>query len=101
MHQTILVPIDIAHFAEGKGTVDIAQKSVNKDGKVILLNVIEDMPKWAAVQLPEGTLEKSQRLARGKLDSIAASYDVSVEVEIRMGIPIKPFWMWRMKKMQI
>ncbi len=85
MHKSILVPIDIAHLAEGKATVDIALSNATEGSKIVLLNVIEDIPKWAAAQLVSGTLEKSKQHARDELEAIAKAHDAKIDVEIRMG----------------
>jgi len=85
MHNTILVPVDIAHLKEGKATVDNALANAGENSTVVLLNVIEDIPSWAAAQLPRGTIDKSKEVAYKELNSIAQSYSVPVEVEIRMG----------------
>ncbi|MCP4077685.1 MAG: universal stress protein [Gammaproteobacteria bacterium] len=85
MHKTVLVPIDIAHLREGKATIDIALANAGEDSSIILLNVIEDIPKWAAAQLPRGTLDKSKQAAYQELNAIAQSFSVPIEVDIRMG----------------
>lgn len=86
MYMNILVPVDIAHLAEAKGTVDLAMNNCAKgQGRVTLLNVIEDIPHWAAAQLPEGMMEQSRARARTALESLANGYEQSVEVEIRTG----------------
>ena len=59
MYKTILVPIDMAHVVEGKSTIDIALEQVDEDGKIILLNVVEEIPNWAAVELPSDLIDKS------------------------------------------
>ena len=85
MHKTILVPIDIAHMAEGKDTIKIARANLSDGGKIILLNVIEDIPKWAAAQLPHGTLENSMRSARKTLAEMCEKCEGKAEYEVRMG----------------
>ena len=70
MHKNILVPIDIAHLTEGRKTVDIALSNATEGTRIVLLNVIEDIPKWAAAQLVSGTLEKSEQHARDELEAI-------------------------------
>ena len=52
MYKTILVPIDIAHFEEGKAILDMARQNADEDSRIVLLNVVEEIPKWAAVSLP-------------------------------------------------
>ena len=86
MYINILVPVDIAHLAEAKQTVDLAINNCAKGkGRVTLLNVIEDIPRWAAAQLPEGMIEQSKAHAREALESLAGQYEAPVEVEIRAG----------------
>mgnify|MGYP001240614182 CR=1 FL=1 len=50
MFKTILVPIDMAHVAEGKAIIDIAAQHGAAGAKIILLNVAEEIPGWAAAE---------------------------------------------------
>ena len=70
MYKNILVPIDLAHVREGKDTLEIARANLEEGGHVTLLNVIEDIPKWAAAQLPKGTIERSMKHAEEQLKAI-------------------------------
>ena len=56
---------------------------------ITLLNVVEDIPNWAAVELPRGILEKSKQSSLEKLKALASSSNVEVEVEVRVGHPYK------------
>jgi universal stress protein F len=85
MFKTILVPIDMAHITEGKATIDIAVKQADADAKIILLNVVEDIPTWAAVELPENLVEKSLQAARKELQAIASASGMPMEAEARTG----------------
>ncbi len=64
MFNTILVPIDLAHANEGKANIDIAVKQAGADAKIILLNVVEEIPNWAAVAIPDTIISDSQQTAR-------------------------------------
>ena len=47
MYNTILVPIDMAHLAEGKTIIDAAMEHATDGARIILLNVIGEVPNWA------------------------------------------------------
>jgi len=85
MFNTILVPIDMAHVAEGKATIDVAVKQAEAGAKIILLNVVEDIPTWASVELPAGLIATSLQAARDELQAIANASGVPMEAEARTG----------------
>jgi nucleotide-binding universal stress UspA family protein len=85
MYKTILAPIDMAHIAKGKAVIDIAAAQTDKDAHIILLNVVEEIPGWAAVELPSGILEKSLRASQDRLETIASDSGMDMEVVVLMG----------------
>ncbi len=85
MFNTILVPIDMAHLAEGKANIDIAIKQAEAGAKIILLNVVEDIPTWASVELPVGLVATSLQAAQDELQAIANASGVPMEAEARTG----------------
>jgi len=85
MYKTILVPIDMAHVAEGKAIIDIAAKNAAEDTKIILLNVVEDIPTWAAVEIPKDIIDKSLESTQTNLRAIATASGIKMDVEVRTG----------------
>ena len=85
MYQNILVPIDVAHIAEGKTSIEIAMNNLGEGGQILLLYVIQEIPSWAAASLPEGIRDNSIKDAQAALEKLAADYDSATEVEIREG----------------
>lgn len=85
MYKTILVPIDMAHVVEGRANLDLAAQHAADGAKIILLNVVEDIPGWAAAELPADLLTNSQASAREELKKLASSSGMDSEVEVRMG----------------
>ena len=85
MFKTILVPVDMSHVAEGKANLDFAAPYANSGSKVILLNVVEDIPGWAAAELPSNLLEKSRDHIQSELKAIANASGVKMDVEVRSG----------------
>jgi len=85
MYKTVLVPIDMAHLAEGKANVTLAASYGAQGAKVILLNVVEDIPNWAAIDLPTGLLEKSIASIKAELQAIAKASGIKMDVDVRTG----------------
>lgn len=85
MYKTILVPIDLSDIDKGKATIDLAKKLGGSGCRIKLLNVVEDIPSYAAAELPTGLVEKSKANARQVLDDIASASQGSIEVEVRAG----------------
>jgi nucleotide-binding universal stress UspA family protein len=87
MYKTILVPIDMAHVSEGKAIIDVATEHVGDDAKIILLNVVEEIPSWAAAEIPKEIMDRSVKYAQDELNSIAGASGVKMETAIRRGHP--------------
>ncbi|MDH5355671.1 MAG: universal stress protein [Gammaproteobacteria bacterium] len=87
MFKTILIPIDIAHAKESKSVIDIAAANGSEDTRVILLNVVEEIPKWAAVELPQDIQEKSLQNSLEEMNAIAQAAEIKTEVDVRVGHP--------------
>jgi len=85
MFNTILVPIDMAHIAEGKANIDIAAQHASTGAKIILLNVVEEIPTWAAAELPANLVGDSMNRAQSELKAIANATGMMMDVVIRSG----------------
>lgn len=87
MYKTILVPIDLAHSELAGKLLDAANRLGGKGARIILLNVVEDVPAYVAAQLPDNMFVQIQRNARKELEDIATAAPISAEVEVRTGHP--------------
>ncbi len=87
MFNTILVPVDIGHADNINNIIKIAAKNANDGARIILLYIVEEIPKWVAVELPDSIQIKSFQSAKEQLDAIASASDVSVEADVRVGHP--------------
>lgn len=85
MYKTILVAIDMSHLAEGEAIVKLAASHAAQGSKIILLNVVEDIPNWAAVNLPVGVLDRSVESTKAQLKAIAKASGVHMDVDVRTG----------------
>ncbi len=87
MFKSILIPVDLANAAKVNSLVDHASVYNASNAKIVLLNVVEEIPGWAAVELPRGIVDKSVQSSLDKLKALAASSNIEVEVEVRVGHP--------------
>ena len=85
MYKTILVPIDMAHVAEGKSIIDVAMEHAAESATITLLNVVEDIPSWVAIQLPADVIDNSLEHTAKELKAIANASGRPMEVEARTG----------------
>jgi nucleotide-binding universal stress UspA family protein len=79
----------MSHIEAGKSIIDVARKHSDKEARIILLHVIEDIPNWVAVELLRDLLEKSRRSAKKKIQAIANAASIPADVEICTGNPYK------------
>lgn len=87
MYRTILVPIDLAHTENCKALLDLAKTLGGKGTRTTLINVIEDIPSYVAVELPGGMIAKMKKNARTELAGIAKAANLSAETDVRSGRP--------------
>lgn len=90
MTKITLVPIDIAQEQAGGAALGLAQDLAKlQGGKLVLLNVVEQMPGYIVSQLPVGFHEESLGEADEKLREIAGRHGLAetAEVVIREGRP--------------
>lgn len=87
MYKTIIVPIDLGHTEKGKTIIDAAAKLIDKGGRVVLVNIVEEIPGFVVAQLPEGVLRKSTENASTELQGLASAAGIDAEVDVRVGRP--------------
>ncbi len=58
---------------------------MSPDTGLTLLYVMEDIPNWSDINLPPNFKENSLQEARNALESIAATSDKAVQIEVRTG----------------
>ncbi len=85
MYKTVLIPIDLSHAEVGKAMIDVAKRIGGEGVQIILINVLEDIPTFAAAALPSGLIENSKQSALEALKEIAQETNAQTSVEVRSG----------------
>lgn len=87
MYRTIIVPIDLSQEEKGRHIAEMAAKLGGEGARIILANVIEDLPSYIMIELPINITEKSRESALAKLQEIATETGIEAETVIRTGHP--------------
>ena len=89
MYKTIIVPVEVSDVEAGKAMIDVAKTHSDENTRIILLHVIEEMPKWVTVELPKEVIEESRKSILEEVHAIADAASVQADVDIRSGHPYK------------
>lgn len=87
MYKKIIVPIEIGSMEKGEKIFRKAAKLLDDGGQIILLNVVEDVPTYVAVELPVNIVEDAMKEGRDRLDELVAKTGIPATVEVRNGPP--------------
>ncbi len=90
MFKTVLVPVDLAHIADGSTMIGQAKKIVEQhDSRMLLMNVIPVMPPYVATGLPSGVHQEVLSHVQSELETLANenALPASTRVLVRHGSP--------------
>ncbi|WP_416065735.1 universal stress protein [Rhizobium sp. ZK1] len=87
MYKKIIVPVEIGGIEKGEKIFRKAAKLLDNGGEIILLNVIEDIPTYVAVELPGNIVEDAMKEGRDRLNELVAKTGIPATVEVRNGPP--------------
>lgn len=87
MFDTIIVPIDLSQAEVAPQMIKLA-KAVSKPGaKLILCNVLWNIPEYVAIELPENLGKEARAKAEAKLSAIATQSGISADIVVASGQP--------------
>jgi len=87
MYKKIIVPVEIGGIEKGEKIFRKAAKLLDNGGEIILLNVVEDIPTYVAVELPGNVVEDAMKEGRDRLNELVAKTGIPATVEVRNGPP--------------
>jgi nucleotide-binding universal stress UspA family protein len=87
MYKAIMVPIDLSHAVKGKAMIEVAKQLGDKAARMVVINVVADIPTYVAAELPGGIVEKAKKDAYSVLEAMAKAAGVKADVEVRSGTP--------------
>ena len=85
MYDHILVPVDLSDIEKGKACLAIARQIGGAKARIHLLNVVEEIPGYVAVELPADLLQNAVRNAEKALTGMAEAEGGACEAEVIVG----------------
>lgn len=85
MFKKIIVPIDVSALEKGEKILTKAVNLLDPGGEIVILNVLEDMPGYLAIDLPVDLMENALGENKAKLVQVKEKLGVPAKVEIRSG----------------
>ena len=87
MYKKIIVPIEIGALDRGERAFRKASTLLDTGGEIILLNVVEEVPTYVAIDLPSELLQNAVDDAQEKLGRLIRTSGIPAMVEIGHGRP--------------
>ena len=87
MYKRIIVPIEIGGLDRGEKALRKASTLLEKGGEIILLNVVEDVPTYVAIDLPPELRQNAIDDAEQKLGMLIRTSGIPAMIEIGHGRP--------------
>ncbi len=85
MYKKIIVPIDMGNLERGERILHRAHSLLDEGGEIVLLNVVEDIPGYIAIDLPADMIQNAMKDGRDKLEQLRKKTGVPASLEVRSG----------------
>lgn len=85
MYKKIIVPIDIGNLERGEGILRKAGTLLDEGGEILVMNVVEDIPGYIAIDLPPDMIANAMKDSRQKLEALRDKTGVKGAIEVRKG----------------
>ncbi len=89
MYRKILVPVDLSNAEKAERTLKKAEALLDDGGQIVLVNVVEDLPNYLAIDVPMDIIENAVKDAENRLAVLKEKSDRIGAVEIRSGAPAR------------
>jgi universal stress protein F len=89
MYKKIIVPVDMSALEKGESILRKASTLLDTGGEIVLLNVVEELPGYLAIDLPVDLIENAIRDGKARLLELKDKSGLPALVEIRSGAPAR------------
>lgn len=85
MYKKIIVPVDMGNLDRGERILRKAQTLLDEGGEIVLMNVVEDIPGYIAIDLPVDMIQNAMKDGRDKLEQLRLKTGITARLEVRSG----------------
>ncbi len=89
MYKKIIVPVDLSQEQKGRKIIEKATALLDEGGEVVLLNVVEEVPGYLAIDLPGDVIDKTRTSATETLKKLRDELCPNGRIEVRVGAPAR------------
>ncbi|AJY45652.1 universal stress protein [Martelella endophytica] len=89
MFRKIIVPVDISVLEKGLDILNKAADLLDEGGQIVLLNVVEEVPSYLAIDMPVDVMDNAVHDAGDRLRELMHNAKVDAKIEIRTGPPAR------------
>ncbi|MEJ8311027.1 universal stress protein [Agrobacterium larrymoorei] len=89
MYRKILVPVDLSNADKAERAVKKAEALLDQGGQIMLMNVVEDLPGYLAIDVPMDIIENAVKDAKNQLAILKEASPHIFSTEIRSGAPAR------------
>lgn len=87
MYRSIVVAVDIAQLERGQQILDKAISLLDAGGAITLVNVVEELPTYLAIDVPTDLMGAARKDANEKLQQLRDQAGIKATVDVRAGAP--------------
>ena len=89
MFKKIIVPVDISVLEKGMDMLNKAGQLLDEGGEIVMMNVVEEMPSYLAIDVPVDLMESAVQDAEDKLKTLRDRAKIDATIELRTGPPAR------------
>ncbi|SIP95114.1 Nucleotide-binding universal stress protein, UspA family [Rhizobium sp. RU35A] len=87
MYRSIVVAVDMAQLERGERILEKAATLLDAGGKITIVNVVEELPGYLAIDVPTDLVAQARTDASQKLAALRDRFGIDAAIEIRQGGP--------------
>ncbi|WP_105432870.1 universal stress protein [Neorhizobium sp. T6_25] len=89
MYKKIIVAVDVSALEKGERILLTASNLLDKDGSILIVNVVEDMPAYLVSELTVDLTVAARQDAERQLVELRRKAGIEADIEIRQGSPAR------------
>lgn len=85
MYKKIIVPVEMGQIDKGEKILAKAKALLDEGGEIVLVNIVETVPSYIAIDLPVDFIDLSVKDAETKLAALDEKFAVGAKKVVRIG----------------
>lgn len=85
MYKKIIVPVEMGQIEKGEKILAKAKALLDEGGEIVLVNIVETVPSYIAIDLPVDFMDLSVKNAEAKLAALDTKITAGAKKVVRVG----------------